>query len=80
MGLPFLLQTIDFTTVDVQTNQATILGARPGSEPPVLLLQPSARAGRAEVLLNLCERDHHHHWIDRTLVKSRTFIEALRVV
>ena len=42
--------------------------------------ESSARAGRAEVLLNLCERDHHHHWIDRTLVKSGTCIEALRVV
>ena len=51
-----------------------------GSGPPVLLLQSSARAGRAEVLLNLCERNHHHHWIDRTLVKSGTCIEALRVV
>ena len=48
--------------------------------PPVLLLQSSARAGRAEVLLNLCERNHHHHWIDRTLVKSGTRIEALRVI
>jgi NADPH:quinone reductase-like Zn-dependent oxidoreductase len=42
--------------------------------------ESSARAGRAEVLLDLCERDHHHHWIDRTLVKSGTCIEALRVV
>ena len=50
------------------------------SGPPVLLLQSSARAGRAEVLLNLCERNHHHHWIDRTLVKSGTCIEALRVI
>src|SRR6059058_2340676 len=40
----------------------------------------SARAGWTEVLLNLCKRDHHHHWIDRTLVKSGTCIEALRVV
>src|SRR5687767_11728766 len=43
------------------------------SGPPVLMLQTSARAGRAEVLLNLCERNHHHHWIDRTLVKSGTY-------
>ena len=27
----------------------------------------SDRAGRVEVPPNLCERDHHHHWIDRTL-------------
>jgi len=40
----------------------------------------SARAGRAEVLLNLCERDHHHHWIDWTPLKSGMCIKALRVV
>jgi hypothetical protein len=40
----------------------------------------SARGGRAEVFLNLCERDHHHHRIYRTLVESSTFIEAPRVV
>ena len=59
---------------------ATSLVRSSGSGPPVLLLQSSARAGRAEVLLNLCERNHHHHWIDRTLVKSGTCIEALRVI
>src|SRR5207245_11378264 len=30
----------------------------------------SARAGWPDVLLNLCKRDHHHHWIDGTLVES----------
>ena len=64
----------------LQTSQATIFVRSSGSGPPVLLLQSSARAGRAEVLLNLCERNHHHHWIDRTLVKSGTCIEALRVI
>lgn len=39
----------------------------------------SARVGR-EVLLNLCERDHHHHSINRTVVESGTYIETLRVV
>jgi hypothetical protein len=42
--------------------------------------ESSARAGRAKVLLNLCERDHHHHWLGRTLVESGTCVEALRVV
>jgi len=64
----------------LQTSQATIFVRSSGSGPPVLLLQSSARAGRAEVLLNLCERNHHHHWIDRTLVTSGTCIEALRVI
>jgi hypothetical protein len=40
----------------------------------------SARGGRAQVILNLCERDHHHHRIDRTLVESGTHIETLRLV
>jgi hypothetical protein len=40
----------------------------------------SARDGWAKVLLNLCERNHHHRWIDRTLVESGTCVEALRVV
>jgi pimeloyl-ACP methyl ester carboxylesterase len=42
--------------------------------------ESSARAGRRKVLLNLCERDHHHHWIVRTLVESGTCVEAFRIV
>ena len=53
---------------------------RLNAELPVIAKLASARAGRAEVLLNLRECDHHHHWIDRTLVKSGTCIEAPRVV
>lgn len=40
----------------------------------------SARGRRAEVFPNLCECDHHHHRLDRTLVESGTHIETLRVV
>ena len=39
-----------------------------------------SRLADRSVFLNLRERDHHHRWIDRTLVKSGMCIEALRIV
>jgi hypothetical protein len=49
-----------------------------GDEDQSLLLQSSARAGRADVLLNLCERNHPHGSIGLTTRHTRPAFDLLR--
>jgi hypothetical protein len=72
-----LASVLAYAVVDHRPRAAMLRRRTRRSVPQI---KSSARVGWAEVLLNLCERDHHHHWINRTLVQSGTYIETLRVV